>query len=356
MPFPVRRTFALAAALSLLSTFLPLATLNAASKAPKNGFAIDASTDEVYFINAKDKKRYKVADDTNNAYASLLAMSTPMPGDDFFRINFSGKMLGPDSDKDGLSDSMETETLYGFILDAGNPDTDGDSYNDATELRYGYNPNSTGAPGFDELFERSTATYKKYRGNLISTSDNALWYVHPTNKTKLFVGLNDDQVFFFLENYAKLVDASALATIPSGNLASTYCGAYGIALNDEGAMFAPSTTIDCVQERIAACDTSSFIAVFPVFYVEYLYELRRSSSGSCDVTVTAFNKIEGLISKGNSMVCPVQPTWNHEDVFTYIYPKLEEATAKTLIEGSLMPASACDGDLADEFIAWGEQV
>lgn len=45
-----------------------------------------------------------------------------------------------DSDNDGLPDDLET--IYG--TDPQNPDTDGDSYNDAQEIENGYNPLGTG--------------------------------------------------------------------------------------------------------------------------------------------------------------------------------------------------------------------
>lgn len=332
--------------LSLTFNTLPIAAHAAASKAPKNGIVVDASTNQLYYIDKSAKAKIKLGSDIDHAYERMLAVSTPIAGDDFFHIPLSGETYGSDFDADGLSDALELETIYAFVLNPNLPDTDGDGYDDRTELLNGYNPNNTQAPGFDGFFPKSKSIYKKYRAKLIATSDNAIWYVHPTNGKKQFVGHNNELVSIFLDHHAKSVNHDALSTVPTGTMSSTHCGSFGIAITEESASFEPQRVIDCANARISACETTTYIAVLPLVYTEFLYEISRDSNGACMTKVTALNRIIDLVSKNASMTCPVTSSDDIETMYKYILPDVE----------GVVPSQACTGKLANEMRSWAEEL
>lgn len=90
-------------------------------------------------------------------------------------------MSGVDTDGDGLSDMIEDA----LGTDKNNRDTDGDSYDDKSEVDGGFNPKMKGVRmGHDEKFS------KNQRGKILLQVENhgEAWYINPKDNQRHFLG------------------------------------------------------------------------------------------------------------------------------------------------------------------------
>ncbi|MDA3802306.1 MAG: hypothetical protein PF488_00175 [Patescibacteria group bacterium] len=89
-----------------------------------------------------------------------------------------------DSDGDGLSDAFENA----IGTDPDTSDTDGDGYEDYTELENDYNPNGKNRLGLD----KSYAQGQKGRIFLAVERNGEAWYIYPGDSKRYFLGRPDD--------------------------------------------------------------------------------------------------------------------------------------------------------------------
>ncbi len=85
-----------------------------------------------YYLGIWTDEQQRYADGPNTATENVVSLEAPgaKPGD-----------VAVDTDRDGLTDAAERTTYH---TDPMKRDTDGDGYDDGTEVRGGYNPNGSG--------------------------------------------------------------------------------------------------------------------------------------------------------------------------------------------------------------------
>jgi len=110
-----------------------------------------------------------------------------------------------DSDNDGIPDQKEIE-LYG--TDPNKADTDGDGYNDGSEIITGYSPTVKGQ-AVDLNFS------KKYAGRILLQiqEHGEAWYIYPKNYRRYFLGRPAD-AFEIMRKLGLGISDSDLAKIP----------------------------------------------------------------------------------------------------------------------------------------------
>ncbi|MFZ4631863.1 MAG: trypsin-like peptidase domain-containing protein [Patescibacteria group bacterium] len=126
---------------------------------------------KAWYVDSKSLNRYYLADG-NAAYGALKKFGLGITNENLNKIpvGIEDRVLGVDSDNDGLDD--KTEISLG--TDKNKADTDGDGYHDSQEVKTGYNPRGAGKTN------TSSAYSKGLEGKiLIQVQGNGeAWYVY----------------------------------------------------------------------------------------------------------------------------------------------------------------------------------
>lgn len=113
---------------------------------------------------------------------------------------------GNDSDADNLSDDLEKA----LGTDPGKKDSDGDGFDDYSELKNNYNPLGTG-------FLKTDIAYGNYQGGQIFLQVEAhgeAWYINPVDGKRYFLGRPAD-AFSLMRSFGLGITNANLAKIPS---------------------------------------------------------------------------------------------------------------------------------------------
>jgi len=150
---------------------------------------------EAWYINPADFKKYYLANGTE-AYKVMRFLGVGIKNSDLAKIPV-GLQTGSsqfDSDGDGLGDKLE-EALRT------NPyakNSDGDAYDDATELRAGFNPLGAGVASLNTSF----ANQQKGKILLQVESRGEAWYVDPADGKRYY--LADGSAAYQIMRYLSL--------------------------------------------------------------------------------------------------------------------------------------------------------
>lgn len=146
-----------------------------ASKTDEFKQVLDEKTSEV----ENYKQQLDLAD--SNIYNLIIRLGSGVTNDDLARIPIAdANMAGEDDDGDGLSNLLESA----IGTDSAKADTDGDGYDDKSEILGGYNPNGLGALPIDNNFANS----QKGRILLQVEGNGEAWYVSPGDGKRYFLG------------------------------------------------------------------------------------------------------------------------------------------------------------------------
>ncbi len=135
---------------------------------------------EAWYVNPENSKRYFLGR-PSDAFNVMREKGIGITNNDLQKIPISLDYLsGKDTSGDGLPDAFK-EALR---LDVNSIDSDGDGFNDYTELLYGYNPLGSGILNYDFDFSQ-----KQAGRILLQVEENGeAWYVNPENSKRYFLG------------------------------------------------------------------------------------------------------------------------------------------------------------------------
>jgi hypothetical protein len=135
---------------------------------------------KAYYIHPKNEEMYYLGKPTD-AFSVMREQGVGIKNVDLEKIEIgSFDIGGEDSDNDGLSDAFENAVG----TNKSNSDTDGDGYDDKTELLSGYNPKGQGKMIFDNVFTN------KNKGRIFIQVEGKgeAWYVNPKDSKRYFLG------------------------------------------------------------------------------------------------------------------------------------------------------------------------
>lgn len=146
-------------------------------KVEDNGEAyyIHPSSQEMYFLGRPD-----------DAFRVMREQGIGISNENLKKIPIGGieDLFGDDSDGDGLTDMFEDA----IGTDKNKKDTDGDGYDDKSELNNGYNPNGTG----DVSTSKSFSLASQGKIFLQVEQNGEAWYISPINNKRYFLGRPND--------------------------------------------------------------------------------------------------------------------------------------------------------------------
>ncbi|OGF40056.1 hypothetical protein A2477_02020 [Candidatus Falkowbacteria bacterium RIFOXYC2_FULL_47_12] len=132
-------------------------------------------------------------------------------------------VAGVDTDGDGLTD-IEESTI--FATSAANPDTDGDTYSDGTEVLNGYNPAGEGTltdSGLAASYENTAYGYhmlypKDWRVEDAANGENVIFFSNQSGFIQIIAQANADQqeIEQWYENVNETAPKSAAETLKNG--------------------------------------------------------------------------------------------------------------------------------------------
>ncbi|MFH1112157.1 MAG: right-handed parallel beta-helix repeat-containing protein [Patescibacteria group bacterium] len=143
------------------------------------------SKGEAWYVDPVSGKRFSLGK-PEDAFQVMRSQGIGITNIDLSKIPpyIENTASGVDTDKDGLSDALETA----LGTKVNQLDTDGDGYDDKTELSNGYNPNGAGKLLIDKNF------VSKQRGKIFLQvqSRGEAWYVNPMDGQRYFLGRAED--------------------------------------------------------------------------------------------------------------------------------------------------------------------
>ena len=135
---------------------------------------------EAWYVKPDNGKRIYMKDGAA-AYKIMRYMSLGISNSDLAKIpvGFEDRFECLDSDGDGLCNKLED----GLGTDSYNTDSDGDGYDDGTEVRNNYNPLGTGPMSF------SSSLQNRLRGIILLQVEahGEAWYVKPDNGKRYYM-------------------------------------------------------------------------------------------------------------------------------------------------------------------------
>lgn len=135
---------------------------------------------KAWYVKTDTGKRVYIKDG-QAAYDLMRASGVGIKNIDLQKIpiGLESRMSYADSDYDGLPDKIE----QAIGTDANNPDSDGDSYKDGTEVINGYDP-----LGKDKLIFNTTLV-NRLKGKIVLQVENhgEAWYINPANGKRYYM-------------------------------------------------------------------------------------------------------------------------------------------------------------------------
>ncbi|MEA2065348.1 MAG: MopE-related protein [Patescibacteria group bacterium] len=139
---------------------------------------------EAWYVNPVDEKRHFMGRPTD-AFNLMKNLGVGITNNNLEKIQIADENLsGADSDNDGLSDMIEDAVG----TDKEKIDSDGDGYNDKSEILNGYNPTGSGTLSIDNNFTNS----QKGKILLQVEQNGEAWYVNFENSKRYFLGRPND--------------------------------------------------------------------------------------------------------------------------------------------------------------------
>jgi hypothetical protein len=139
---------------------------------------------EAWYVSPYNQKRYFLSR-TDEAFSIMRQKGIGITNDDLLKIPVSLDYLsGKDSNGDGLPDVFK-EALG---LDINSSDSDGDGFDDYSEILYGYNPLGPGKLAIDEEFAKNQAG----KIFLQVEQNGEAWYISPENNKRYFLSRPTD--------------------------------------------------------------------------------------------------------------------------------------------------------------------
>ena len=162
---------------------------------------------KAYYVDSKSLQKYYLADG-NAAYNALKKFGVGITNVNLNKIpvGIEDRVLGVDSDNDGLDD--KTEVALG--TNSNKADTDGDGYQDGQEVKSNYNPKGAGK-------SNTSSTYAKgLEGKIVLQveGNGEAWYIH--NGMRYY--LADGEAAYKIMKFLSLgITNSDLSQIKEGN-------------------------------------------------------------------------------------------------------------------------------------------
>lgn len=142
------------------------------------------SNGEAWYVNPADETRYSLGK-PDDAFSLMRKLGVGITNANLKMIQIADiNLQGKDVDNDGLSDLIEDS----LGTNKNKADSDGDGFNDKTEVLGAYNPNGIGKIFID------TAFASKQGGKILLQVEQKgeAWYVNPNDNKRYFLGKPND--------------------------------------------------------------------------------------------------------------------------------------------------------------------
>ncbi len=170
------------------------------------GYFVSINNNGGLWYISSNSERFRL--DNTDALEVIKNLSVGISNKDLAKIPLGFTSINSlDTDKDGLSDSLE-EALGTNINKA---DSDGDKFSDLLELKNNYNPLAKGAL----KIERAFANKQKGRLFIQVQERGQLWYISPKDGKRYL--LENDNVISILSKVAIFANWPEIAYLSAGN-------------------------------------------------------------------------------------------------------------------------------------------
>lgn len=179
-----------------------------------------------WYVNPSDYKRYYLGK-PDDAFNVIKNLGIGIKNQDLKKIPIGllDNSTAMDTDGDGLSEDLEKA----IGTDFNKPDTNGNGYNDKTEIENGYDPTQNKKMAFDYSFINT------HLGKIfLQVEDKGqAWYIDPKNKKRYFLnkpmdaftimrklslGINNSDLSQISLGYLNIISASTNQSNPSSNV------------------------------------------------------------------------------------------------------------------------------------------
>lgn len=167
---------------------------------------------EAWYVDPFSDKRFYLGRPAD-ALEIMKGLGVGITNTDLLKIPLGKTNLsGVDSDKDGLSDSLEDA----LNTNKNNNNTDGDNYKDSDEIFNNYNPNGIGKLPIDIKFSENQA------GKILLQieKNGEAWYINPGDKKRYFLGGPSD-AFNVMKKLGLGINNNNLSQIPEHYIDNT---------------------------------------------------------------------------------------------------------------------------------------
>jgi len=167
---------------------------------------------EAWYVNVGDQKRYSLGRPAD-AFALMRGLGVGISNADLFKIPVAViPSSAVDSDNDGLPNDLEVS----LGTDSSKADTDGDGYDDKTEVLGGYNPKGSGRIALDSSF----TSRNKGKIFLQVEGRGEAWYVDPVGLKRYFLGRPAD-AFAVMRSLGLGISDLNLSSMAIGSLSTS---------------------------------------------------------------------------------------------------------------------------------------
>lgn len=166
------------------------------------------SVGEAYYVDPNTKKTHYLGK-PDDALKVMRERGIGITNANLNKIQLGlGKMSGPDTDGDGLSDIFEDA----IKTDKAKVDSDGDTYSDKDELNSGFDPRS--GAGKKMEYSLNFATEQKGKIFLQVEGNGEAWYLNPSDNKRYFMGRPTD-AYNLMRTFGLGISNADFATLES---------------------------------------------------------------------------------------------------------------------------------------------
>lgn len=194
----------------LLALFAPPASAGPSLIERLNGKILLQVEDkgQAWYINPSDLKKYSLGK-PSSAFKVMQEFGTGITNANLAKIPIGIITSTPDSDKDGLPDSLENA----LGTNPNSIDSDQDGFSDTQEIINNFNPTGSGIVNINETFTKNAS------GKIFIQVENhgQAWYINPTNNKRYYLGRPHDALNI-MRTLGLGITNSNLNKIVTGNL------------------------------------------------------------------------------------------------------------------------------------------
>lgn len=261
---------------------------------------------EAWYINPATQEKHFLGR-PNDAFALMRELGLGITNDNLAKIPVGMVALsGDDNDNDGLPNTMEE--AVGTNKDQS--DTDGDNYDDKTELLNGYNPIGDGRINYD------TNLVNRLSGKIVLQVESAgeAWYINPVDSKRYYLGRPMD-AFQVMRSLGLGISNNDINSIPS----ATQPSEVPIANPDSNREEPEPVVINVPTAEEGFMLNSSILVVLPPYYFkDEEYETVKNFFAEKNLPIVTTSSAAEAVSTKDQKVTVDRLVYETDDILDYI--------------------------------------